>query len=481
MRTLPRTPNAIWWVQYQLLGGAGRLIPFNLVYAALLATAAIGMRRLLASWPTTTFCDRAITLLTGLQILLIIPGCGGAIYRALLRDSTAKMEESHRLCPMSSAAIVIGYMVGPCLQMLAMYTAGVVIGVFIIQWGTIGTETWLLGNLYMLLISPMVWAICVLVGVGRKKPINPTSILFIMAIFSAILAWVPALGLLSGLYTGYLGAFLMAGQAMAARELYVIGVLVTGLMTVIWARAAMRKFRRPDLPAFGPYRALYLLVIWLGASIAGLLLAQESTTSGMAGLAGIDTPFRRKEFLSVCLTSAGIGGFLISLMSLWATAWHRCKVKDVAKRARLSFRMIPVLPWLCAVILAAAVAPWVSHLPPKVLLTALAAVVASLIAIEGLMLTMVARGMSPKRWLILFIACFWAAPPMIDMWLAELRAVNHAGPEYTALMGFSPIGSIIRIFFSSLRFDLLPGAGVQAAIALVLTVFGRWSLRHTKT
>ena len=53
--------------------------------------------------------------------------------------------------------VILGYVVGPNLQILMMYALGTVVGSVMIRWGTVGVSTWLAGNLYMLLVAPMTW------------------------------------------------------------------------------------------------------------------------------------------------------------------------------------------------------------------------------------------------------------------------------------------------------------------------------------
>lgn len=479
MRGLPYTPNAIWWAQMHLLGGPAKLFMFSAAYLALLVGAAVGFRHLNRSVPISTYCDSAILILTIVQSLLVIPGACNAVFRAFSRDVNTRMLESHRMSPSSSAGVICGYLLGPNIHLLSMYAIGVVVGTVIIRWGSIGVVQWICGSLYMLLVAPLIWAVTLLVGMGRKKPVNPSTILFLVFICYPLILSSPGVGMLSGVYAGYVGTRMMMGSTVVSPPAAAFLLLVAVGMTLVWSRAAMRRFRRPDLPAFDVVRGLGMLVIWLCASTLGTIMLDESTLRSMGAVSaemGI-------HFKHTALIVAATGGMIVALLPISAVAHARCALERNDSPSTPRDRAgTNGTPFLCAVLVMAFTVPPAADAPWESIVIAGVSVWASLVTLEGLLRFAYSRKRRAATLVIVFLLIVWAAPPLADLWYGEITSaggVFDPGPAQTQVFGLSPVGSVAKLFFG-LDYNARPGLIVQLFFAAVGWAVGVRSLRRLR-
>lgn len=475
-------PNSIWWVQLRLLGGARKVIVNGLAYASVLTFAILVFRRIFSDMSTTQYCDAALIIMVIVQCLVLIPGGCNAIHRAVARDSTSKMAESHRVSPLSAGAVVLGYLIGPTLQILLFYSIGTAFGAVLIHWGTIGVGDWLIGNAYMLLTAPVAWGIVILLRIGGKHLVHPNTLLFICLCFGVGFVFVPSLGLLTGFYSGFIGVAWMIGQQEVPPGIAAVPLAAAVGMAVIWCSAAMRKFRRPELPAFGTFRALGLLVIWLAAGgIALKILMSEMTKS----LDFHILPSDRDDVLAVVLATVCIS-MVISLLPIASAAHARCRLLRGGRRERFG-EGIPMgaVPLLSAALLTILVASFVPRSAWRAVVCSFVAVSYSLVAVEGLLM---ARASREKRGrpvgLIVFMIVFWALPPLAGLsYGAFLDSEFRSAPgmlDAAMMVGaFSPIGVICEAMWSE-GTNLAPGVVFQILTGLAGAYFGFRSIRKLR-
>ena len=136
--------NSLWWVQFQLQGGWRRHLAIVVIYVSVVAGLTAAAYRL---EPTLTAGQVSQVWMMILSILqggiLVLVGCSG-IRRAVQRDYTTGMIESHRLTPMSGLTAAIGYLIGPNLQTLVLAGCGVVAGLIFSFVGGTGSADWLM-------------------------------------------------------------------------------------------------------------------------------------------------------------------------------------------------------------------------------------------------------------------------------------------------------------------------------------------------
>ncbi len=478
MPRFPYAPNAIWWVQFHLLGGPARLIPFIVIYAAVLVSAAIGCRYFFPSTPVSAYCDGVVMILTAVQVVLIIVGGCNAVFRALKRDIDTRMLESHRVSPISSTAAMVGYIVGANIQVLLMYTVGVIAGVVIVRWGTIGDGKWLAGNLYMLALALMAWSATALLSLCGKKPTSPNAVLFLLLICSMGVISIPGVGLITGAYAAVVGARLMAGNTTVPPYAAALLVLITTVMMVVWARASMRKFRRPDLPAFGVGRALGLFGIWLLVSHLSLLVLETGAVEDLGALNVELGP----DFASIALTVTGAASLLFAILPIVSAADARCRHRSAPDGRRRDFRTWPfVVPLLCAGMLTAVAVPFVQRSASWSLVGAFVGMWASLVVVEGLSVSARARNRRSSVALAIYVILFWLAPAVGDFVMADLREVEYGlgQPQFSAVLGASPMGSLANAHFD-IGVNPWPGVTFQVLIGALGGAFGVWAVRRLR-
>jgi len=165
-------PLPMWRVQYQLLGGRRRMMAIVLVTTTLLIVGIIAIRRLMLRDPFPAVATRVLTLLTVIQVLVTVLGGANAVYRALLRDYQTKMNESHRLTPMSGIAVSVGYLFGSTMQITALFAVFTVVGAGVSLFARLPVGPWLLSNLILFNGAITIWAATVFSAghpAGRRR------------------------------------------------------------------------------------------------------------------------------------------------------------------------------------------------------------------------------------------------------------------------------------------------------------------------
>lgn len=472
--------NPIWSCQYRLQGGQRLFIKAGAY--GLLAVGLIMLYHRLnypRNAPAVTAAS-ALRVLAWVQVAVLILGGTGAITRTLLRDYTTKMIESHRISPMRSFTVVIGYMFGGTVQILLLYSLGLVLGVALCFIAGSGSGDWLMGNLYLLVVAASIWSIAVFAGVGSGKPGNLAPLIVIAAFTSvALMGVVPGLALFIGAYAvsrchgfmlGVLGPSSGLGVALA----------ISVLVLVFWSVAAARRYRKPYLPPLNVVMALAFVGFWLLCFLTGLVMHSDLVPGG--GLA--------REMYD----EGGGAVFVIALLSPLLVA-HLPVAAAVRMRRRRILGAEPHLPsdsWspalaalLSILLIGVAVAflvwrayldPWKGSHPWGLDAKAWGAVVAALVlavwTVTGfLRLSQFTIGRTVIATIL--VVCLWLFPPLID----HARVLLTHGPEhvkiehYSFLLGCSPISTIIN-GCKNPTYTAWPGLAFQAAVTLLATLLG---------
>ena len=467
-------PNAMWWAQLHLLGGPRRLISTGLASLFIALSATIGFRYLDRGMKLASYCDGVITILAWIQMLVIILGGCNAVFRAVTRDVTSKMMESHRVSPMTSFGVVSGYVFGSTVQVLSIYVIGTVFGVVVIRWGTIGLSDWLAGNLYLLIVAVMAWTVTVLFNVAGRKPVNPLGVMIVISMLSgSLMMFVPAFGLLSGFFAAWVGHQLMLGNALVEPGVGVTLAVVTLGMAHLWGRAAMRLYRRPDLPAFGTLRALGLLAIWVAACGLGTALRESTALQGVVLDHGND--------LSIVVMVSMAASLLIALLPIGSAASAQCRLARGGRPVYLGDTMRVGLAATAATALMMTLFMWLTwdrNNGLKDVADGFIALLASLAAVGGLFTLLYAKQRRPTFIVLIFVAVLWAVAPLLDSWNRTLVANIDQPPS--VLFGFSPVGTLAELIFH-LDADLRPGLVFQLVVGATLWYAGNWSLTRLRS
>ena len=471
--------NPLWWAHLRLLGGPRRLWLVTIAYTCALTLGLVGFRRLNASQPLPQFCDIALYFMAGIQMLLLLLGGCSAVHRAVVRDLDSKMLESHRVSPMSGSSIALGYVIGPNLHILLVYLVGVMVGVVLIRLGTRGVQEWIYGNLLTLLVAFGAWSATFLLGVGPKKPVKPLPVLFVMGFCSPAFVVVPALGLVTGAYAGYVACFLMVGGSTASPASAAVLAVVTGWMSVAWLRAGVRKYRRPDLPAFDTISAMVLLVFWLLFGAVGAVVFVHVFGASAAKELSAD--------LWVIVFATLLASMVVSLLPVGASGQTRCRIARGGRKEGFGDRIGAVtIPLWCAVFLTAFLA--VCVVMENAAMTSVSryvamviAMVASLVAVEELVVLRCAQGRHLLLAVLIFVGIFWALPPICDLIYQEHFTTTGFYPDsvFSAFGGVSPVGTIYALLEDG-GMNVWPGLAFQVLLACVMSFLGYRTLRRIR-
>ncbi|MCA9242933.1 MAG: hypothetical protein KDA32_03175 [Phycisphaerales bacterium] len=233
----------------------------------------------------------AITAGQGLILFLMGPS---AIRRAVSRDVDNGMMISHRLTPMGNWKIVMGYLTGPIVQMLILYSLGLVLGLGLsaglaaIEGSAIKLQVWLAAQVAGLCLAFLLTTSMLLVALATGgKNTALTIIIVITAIFGAqALQYVPGMGLLLGVIgaINLLGLIPGMGSSVpGSAAVPAIGCAVQLVIGSIFFAACCRKIRRPERATFSVGLALALTAVTSLAMVGGMMSAGALTRALGAG------------------------------------------------------------------------------------------------------------------------------------------------------------------------------------------------------
>lgn len=418
-----------------------------------------------------------VTLLQGAFVLLVATT---AIRTAVLRDFDTGMLESHRLTPLSSRNLVLGYLVGPPLQALVLFGGGLVLGGFYAAnytppfgFSAPDAGDWYYGQGCLLMVGLLVASLVLLTALSTAGKTNLIVMLLIVAVIGGwlVVPLVPGMALATGVLStlNFLGSFAGYPNMIGSSATMPWTLSIQFLLIVILLLAACRKVRAPHAPAFSVPLGIALLLVWGVALVVGWQMIQS-----VSWFADRDTPVLAQWVASV--------GFflLIALVSLAGVAGVRHQETRV--HFLLHGKLPPILRPIDGVVLLVAglaLALMGSILPSALPRTAAvlsvpaAAIVLSLwtdYVIIGLALS---RGMGLFRVLLFSWLVLKGLPLLADGAAALANAAMTGGEPHMVwwLSAFSPLGSL---FMQTLNPSAVgPGMAFQVCVAVVLTVIWR--------
>lgn len=472
------SPLPVWRLHFHLLGGKRRVGGLALIYLAAAVFGIIVMRRLFRHEPLHVFIDGTVNVLGFVQLLIGVPGIAGAVHRAFLRDHQTRMMDSHRLTPLSGLTLMLGQLFGASQQMLLLFGTNVVIGSALLFFGSAGTQDWLLGNLLVLSMGYMLASGLSPFAFRAGKPIPPGPIIMTVAALTFPLLFIPGLMLLLGNLAGVVAVQVLVHGGKAGAAAILLIILNVGL-SIFWLSAAIAKYRRPELPALNPPRALALVLLWLALSVGGAVMLNlfEQQLTGMVSAADL----REGVWIATWCTTLPIAG--IALVGVLNS--HRIFRRGGAPRHRFDlfneFGFL-LLIWLliCGTFLVAGEyylgVMWISDEVGETgvfrasIYSALA-LLFGLLTIRGAFACL--RTFSSRAGLTLVLACLaflWIAPPLTDQMRVVVTETPQYQPDYSWLLGASPTGTFVAVW-APVRINLVPGLIVQAVLAVAISIF----------
>lgn len=475
-------PTAMWRVQLDLMGGWRRTLAAFSGYLLLLGLGTFGLYAVMRPQGFAGAAGYALNFLALIQGGILVMGGTNAAYKAMLRDFDTKMLESHRITPMGNVAVVLGYLFGANIQTVCLVFVGMLFGAGVSFFAALPVLDWLAGHVLAGCGAVMLWSIVVFVGLRPAKPISPSPLIVVTALLTMLILLLPGAGVFTGTYAMYIAGSLVTGNMTfdGPSVLLVAGLSV--LLTCFWVYAAAAKYRRPDLPALNALRGMVLLVLWLVLGTLGITAYKYVVGATMRSLE-LDE-LTRPQWIGTIVT-----GMLMALVPVAGAVHCRLLVgRGAAPRNRwdtvsdlgaalVAALLVPAitagLGWLTWRGLSVSPAISIGFLSPQASawLYTTAAVLLAVMTMRGLMTFCLAKLSKPGLPLVVFVILFWAGPVLGDIALATVSDRFNDMGDLSALVGLSPIGTVM-VAWSGDAGRLLPGLAGQALIATLMMVFG---------
>jgi hypothetical protein len=305
--------NAIAWATIRLRGTwksyayttGGYALIIGMVFAYFAHMTGVISQRMMLGLPT---------ILLFLQVLFLLFIGATAIAASIRRDLTNGLIASHRLMPVAPASAVIGYVLGPTLQVSLMAGVNVVAGCAASALGGLDVGAWLAANAMIALLVVFLWVFVAFTSFLGKNVFGAViGVLFASAGGGGfLLALVPALAMTC---TPILSALLESVTRASSIRLNVgVGYAVVAqfVFGAIFFVGAMRRYRRDDIPALGTRLSFLLLGAWVVASIVAVMQWNLFSTFNT----------RRGQDISITVqcVAATISSILVALVAVSASA-----------------------------------------------------------------------------------------------------------------------------------------------------------------
>ncbi len=484
-------PIPMWCAQYQLLGGHRKIVTVSVVYAAALVAGFFGFKQLAPGVAMGPYMSYALNLLTCIQMLVaLLAGCN-AVHRAMLRDFQTGMIESHRLTPMSNVTVVAGYLFGSTAQLVAVFLITAAFGAVLVVASGFPISDWILGHLLLFSTAVMLWSVAAFLGMNPRKPLTPTPFLVVAALMCVPASFVPAAGMMAGVYAGFLSISMLMGNAMAVAPAALALMTVNFVQAAFWISAAAAKYRRPDLPALNATRGLVLLALALAYGVGGLVLLEAldyrrlMPWSDSPGTTAIEWAVTLTASLLIAVVPVVGAGECRRLIARGAMPRHRSdRIPDLIVILLATALICGVSAGVGLTIWTGLIRPplapdlvdrsvgglsaWMPHGVGVWPLTATVCVTALLAARAVFALT--------ARWLksgpvagVVLLLIYWAVPLIGDAIRAELAADYRSGTTHSWLLTLSPPGMLAAIWMD-LKVSLWPGLLFQIGLAALLSL-----------
>ena len=483
-------PLSLWKVQYHLLGGHRRVAGVAVIYATLLIVGALAFRRLMRLDPLPQVAGLLVNGLSVIQVLVLFLGGCNAVYRCTLRDHQTRMVESHRLTPMSSLSVVLGYLSGSTLQIGILFLINLAFG--LVLQGLAGSPVgpWMYGNTLLLTGAVMLWALMVFSGMRLAKPISPGPILLGVGLLGvAAGVFVPGAALFLAAYSVMFGCWTITGLFTVA-PLAVIGVMAVNLLlTAFWMFAAAAKYRRPDLPALNAVRGLLFLFLWLSLATVGIVAFDAVTSTRMIRFH--DETHLRVQWIATMISSLIVASVAVSgAVQCRLLVARGAAPRDWTDHVSGGFAAVAAALLICLVMALVGGSVWVdlyrpmgvsANLNPALPLWlwgyTVAACVLAMLTIRAVFVISGAFLRSAPVAVGLFVVFAWGGPPLVDLIRANVVQDGWGPLVLSVLLGCSPAGTIAAVW-APVAIPVWPGLLIQLGLLLVLAVAAhRWRER----
>lgn len=457
--------NALGWAHFRLRGGWKTTLGYTMIYIVIIGGLILLMARAYPHNVKDTLEGWTHGLL-GLQIAAFLLVGGSGISNAVRKDIDSGLLESHRLMPISGKAAIFGYLTGPTVQALMGVLATFIMGLLTVTGAGMSLANWLIANLILALFAVNVWIVMVLLSFLTKSALGLMIACCAISAFSGFMIFeiLPGLSLLiSPVLGGTIFGILDHGVKWGME--YLLSIVAQLLVASLCYMAAARKYRRPDMPAFGAGLGLSLVASWILLSVTGILIwttIQPQLHSGFP------------EMISYQITASTLAATAVAIIPLASAIqehrhWlkHR-RLNDPALGRR---PVLPVVVVLIATILAILLPSFTLKseliIVGKLLPVGLA-VLSSLLSIRYLL--GILYRVTSKVWIMVIIWLFiiWSGPILLDFMRYGLQG-NFNAEIATNISSGSPIGVLLTAT-GVLSLNLIPGLVTQWLIAVGMAV-----------
>ena len=462
--------NAIAWAQFQLRGGWMRWFMTVGGYGLVVGVGLVILLRLAATVPPLLGVVKGSLL--GVQAGVVVLFACARVSGAVRADLTSKLIESHRLMPMSPAAAVLGYLIGPPSFPLGIGLANLVMGSLMCQSLGLSLALWLTANLVLFSFGAFAVTIACF-GSFVGKP-GAVAIGWIAASIGMVNIWtiggiLPAVNVLITPLNGSTVFALQTagGDAVATYapswvfQAWIGGVLFAG---------ACRRYRRDDRPALGADLGLALLAGWVGASAMGIVHWENFEPTANRWMS--EDP--ASQFLGSVIVA-----MLAALVPIAGAAWAAV---DWAGRRAVGDTMLGRRPWppqvvavaaagvtmvLAAVASTMTIGPAAplerSYLLPRTAVILLAFYVAMAYVLRVLARVTTKLLLPLMAWVLIT----WLAPLTVDYGLWWVRGADEGDALMGAVSGLSPVGAMVQVWTGRAELTTV-GLVSQCVMAAVL-------------
>lgn len=464
--------NAITWANVRLRGGWKGYAGMTGAYAAVIALIFVYVSRMGTVGNSGPVLLCTLLFFVNLVVLLFF-GCT-AIGNAIRRDINNGLIASHRLMPVSPAAAVIGYIVGPAALALCLGAVTLAAGGAAAAVAGIDLAHFFAAYAAVLLLVAFFWVCVAFVAFISKNAFGGLFGVLFGSVSGGgfIITFVPALAVVySPILTVLTSAFVRGGISARFTAGYAYAILAQLAFGAILFRGAMRRYRRDDVPALSTLLSFLLLGAWVLTSAVGVLQWDEFAPAGPRGPRQVDVG---TQSMTAVISAALMAIIAVSASAKASTEWLR----DTLAMGRAGRRPIPppllvLLATVVIVPLAVALRPqdhpelnFVTSAATISFAVRVAVVIAAYLLSVSYILRIVYRvSNKPVLILLLWTALTWLVPLGVD---AIRKAYAPPGAaDLPALYGrMSMLGELVELWRDPHELALL-GIAVQLGIAAI--------------
>jgi hypothetical protein len=465
--------NPLGWVLARVLGPPKTHISLGVGYPTIAFVLTMFIYRMMQPMNPTDMAYGVILIVLVLQGVLLGIVAPLAIRRAVQRDISTGMIESHRLTGITPERAILGYLTGPTIQALMLFAENILIGMVCYLWMPAGqVYGWIILNALMLCAAFVVWSATLfltLAPIGRGN----MFVLLVIAgnlaggvLYACLPGWVVLLGVVGAV--GRLDVIAAGGTPSVE---IVLGVPAQLIFGAILCMAAARKYQRDDVQAFDLRLGLWFFAASTLLMAAGLWFADSMSSDWNAWA----IPSQ------VLLPSASqIALALAALLPIAAAAranglWQRRKCVDLLFNDAAPFHYLLVASIVSGVFVVALL-PLAAGSLSEVGITPRAWIKASACLSLGVLMQAAFlrrvygfRAQAAALGIIFFVFT-WALPLLIEGAIfvyAEALEDQFDANLPSPIMSFSPVGAALRCALP-LESPLWPGLGAQIVLTLFL-------------